>query len=129
MGPVAGVGDVLDEGEGAGGRRGAFGVARVEGEGGAADGGVGAVRAADVGLLGRDGEGGVEGAEGLAEPAAQEPVPGLGDDEPQGVVGGAGAVAGLQGGAQVARLGVEAFEPGALLTAAQEGAAVSASAR
>ncbi|MEU2561838.1 hypothetical protein ABZ626_21250 [Streptomyces longispororuber] len=72
---------MVDKGERGGGSGGALGVSGVEGEDGAADGGVGVVGAADGGVVGGDGEGLVEGAQGLAEPAAQKPVPGLGDDQ------------------------------------------------
>ena len=52
------------------------------------------------------------------QPAAQEPVPGQGVDHPQGVVVVV-VERGVQGGAQVGGLGVQAPEPGPLVVAAK----------
>ena len=53
----------------------------------------------------------------LGQPAAQEPVPGQGVDHPEGVVVVV-VERGVEGGAQVGRLGVQAPEPGPLFVAA-----------
>ena len=59
---------------------------------------------------------------GVAGAPAQEPVPGEGVDKPQRRGRRAGGDRGVEGGAQVGRLGVEELEPVALVGPTQPGA-------
>ena len=72
-----------------------------------------------------EGEGLFERAPCFGEPAAQEPVPGQGVDDPQGVVVVA-VERGVQRGAQVGGLGVQAPQPAPLVRRRRRGAARSA---